>query len=304
MFKGDCRTNVSSLFVILTTFLSITLSGCTTIKLSTQRGGAGGAPGQTGGSQSASIDISGPWQVSYVVNGETLSAHLNINQTGNTFQGTGTDDKDGQAFVIDKGQISGSNIGFNKRYHVEENPNLPPIVYQGAYKVAKTQAYSGPYMSGSYKLTKGATVVQGDWDAARENGPPPETQAQQQAPPPETAKPGHAPHLSGRWDAGYEFEFKTVRATIYIEQDGNKLTGHGIDKSTKETFTLKGDYKFPNLRMLVKYNAVKGPKHKNKPERTLEFRGTATVVNESEYQGPRLEGKTNGGGAWMAEIVK
>jgi hypothetical protein len=302
MFRGECRTRLSSITTILTSFLSIVLAlslgACTTVKLSTSPNTQAGTPN---GQSTASIDISGPWQVSYEVNGETLSAHLNLNQNGNNFSGTGTDDKDGQTFVVDKGVISGTAVSFNKRYHVEENPNLPPIVYQGNYEMAHTQAYSGQYMSGSYKLAKSGPPIQGKWDAARENGPPAEQAQQQQAPP---AKTGHAPHLSGRWDDGYEFEFKTVRATMYMEQDGNKLTGHGIDKSTKETFTLKGEYKFPNIKMLVKYNAVKGPKGKNKPERTLEFRGTATVVNESEYQGTRLEGKTNGGGAWMAEQVK
>ena len=235
-------------------------------------------------------------------------------QNGNKFEGTGTDDKDGQPFVIDSGLQAGKAVSFHKRYHVDENPNLPPIVYQGNFETVNTPAYSGPYMSGTYKLSKGGQVVDGQWDAQMEGAGagaassgtaannPPSQESPQQSPPP--VNTNRRPDLSGKWDAGYEFEFKTVHSSMFLEQTGNKIIGHGMDKATKEAFKIEGTYKYPDLKMYMTYYPVKGPKGKSKPERKLEFRGTASVVNESEYQGTRLEGKTNGGGMWMAEQVR
>ncbi|MBK9282328.1 MAG: hypothetical protein IPM93_29600 [Candidatus Obscuribacter sp.] len=292
--------------ILLTGILTLGLTGCQTIKLSGSPNAQNPSAPNSTGNNATSVDMSGPWQVSYEVGGEPKSAHMTLNQTGATFQGTGTDDHDSQNFVIDKGSIAGTSITFHKRYHVDENPNLPPIIYQGTFEMAKTETYSGPYASGTYSLTKGGQTVGGRWDAQKEGLASP-TPAQDTPPANTQVNPAagnKAPHLSGKWDAGYEFEFKTVHSSIYLEQEGQKLVGHGIDKNSKETFTLSGNYKFPNIRFVLKYNAVKGPKGKAKPERKLEFRGTVANVNESEYQGPRLEGKTNGGGAWMAEIVK
>lgn len=278
------------------------LSGCQTIKLSGgQKQPTAGAPNAT----QASIDLAGPWQISYEVNGEPKSAHVNFTQTGNQFTGTGNDDHDGQSFVIDGGVIQGTKVSFNKRYHYDENPNLPPLVYVGAFQMASTEAYKGPYLNGTYSLTKGGQSIGGAWDAQKPGGEVSAPPTGQENPPPQLqGGAGRQPHLSGKWDAGYEFEFKTVHSYIYLEQDNSKIVGHGIDKNSKETFSVTGTYKFPNVKLMVKYNAVKGPKGKAKPERKLEFRGTAANVNEPEYQGVRLEGKTNGGGAWMAELVK
>lgn len=278
------------------------LAGCQTIKL-----GGNPKPATTGtqSTTAASIDLAGPWQISYEVSGEPKSAHVTFNQTGNTFQGTGNDDHDSQSFVIDGGVIQGTKVSFNKRYHYDENPNLPPLVYVGNFEMANTESYKGPYMSGTYSLTKGGQSIGGAWDAQKPGGDGGQAPAQQETPPPpQQGSAGRQPHLSGKWDAGYEFEFKTVHSYIYLEQDNGKITGHGIDKNSKETFSVVGTYKYPNVKLIVKYNAVKGPKGKNKPERKLEFRGTAAAVNDAEYQGVRLEGKTNGGGAWMAELVK
>ena len=286
----------------LTTLTALTLTGCQTVKLSPTTSQASG-----GGNASASTPVAGNWQVSYSVGSETQSAHMNISQSGNSFQGVGVDDSTQGNFVIDAGVINGKSITFHKRYHVEENPNLPPIIYIGSFEMAKTAEYSGPYMSGTYKATQNGKVVEGQWDAQIDGGglaATPTTQPSQQPPPPQ-ATGNRRPDLSGKWDAGYEFEFKTVHARMYLEQEGTKISGHGMDKANKEAFKVKGTYTYPNLKMWVTYLPVKaGPKSKAKSERTLEFRGKADSVNEAEYQGTRLEGKTNGGGIWMAEQVK
>lgn len=277
------------------------LSACQTVKLS----GQSGSP-TAGAAKPIDTPVAGNWQISYSVGAETQSAHVNLSQSQNSFQGVGSDDSSQTNFVIDSGTINGKSITFHKRYHVEENPNLPPIVYIGSFEMVKTPEYSGPYMSGTYKQTVKGQSVEGKWDAQIDGGGAvaAPTQAEQSAPP-QQGGGNRRPHLSGKWDAGYEFEFKTVHSSMYIEQDGAKISGHGMDKSTKEAFTIKGTYKYPDLKMWIKYLPVKASgKNKAKGERSLEFRGTAAVVNDAEYQGTRLEGKTNGGGLWMAEQVK
>jgi len=293
-------TSTSLIAGVLLTLLVTTLTGCQSVKLSNQ-------PAHTGGAnQGAASDtpVAGNWQISYSVGGETRSAHMNISQNGASFQGLGTDDSDQQNFVIDAGAINGKSIRFHKRYHVDENPNLPPIVYTGNFEMTKGADYSGPYMSGTYKVVKNGQTAEGQWDAEiAGGGGVTATPTHQQAPPPVNSN--HRPHLSGKWDAGYEFEFKTVRSSMYLEQDGNKIVGHGMDRASKEAFNIKGVYKYPEVKMWVKYLPVKASgKNKAKGERSLEFRGKASVVNEAEYQGTRMEGKTNGGGMWMAEQVR
>ncbi|CAN5231032.1 hypothetical protein BH11CYA1_BH11CYA1_29050 [soil metagenome] len=286
------------------TLTALTLASCQTIKIPTSSGQT--SPG--GSTAGASTPVAGNWQVSFSVGGDTQSAHMNISQNGTSFQGIGVDDSTQTNFVIDAGSINGKSITFHKRYHVDENPNLPPIIYIGSFEMAKTADYSGPYMSGTYKVNKNGQVVEGQWDAQIDGGgatASPTQAAQQQGEAPQSGGSNRRPHLSGKWDAGYEFEFKTVHASMYLEQDGAKISGHGMDKANKEAFTVKGTYTYPNLKMWVKYLPVKASgKAKGKPERTLEFRGKAESVSEAEYQGTRLEGKTNGGGMWMAEQVK
>ncbi len=297
---------------LLMTASSLSLTGCQSIKLD----GGKGTPQQTAapGANSTAANLDGAWQISYEYNGQPMSCHIKLTQNGSGFSGTGVDDHNQQAFVIDSGLITGNSILFHKRYHVNENPNLPPIIYQGNFQMMSAAEYTGPYMSGTYELTKGGKPISGRWDAQKEGfGPAPAASAgQSPTPPPQDAGPvtqavpsGKAPHLSGRYDMGYEYDFKTIKSTLYMEQDNTKITGHGIDKGSKETFTVSGNYKFPDIKLWLKYNAVKASKKgKAKPERSLEFRGTVANINDAEYQGPRLQGQTNGGGAWMAEQVR
>jgi hypothetical protein len=298
--KLAARIALLSLTIIISSVSVLTLTGCQTVKLSPT------TSQPSGGTNAAANPVAGNWQVSYSVGGDTQSAHMNISQSGTSFQGVGVDDSTQGNFVIDAGVINGKSITFHKRYHVDENPNLPPIIYIGSFEMAKTAEYSGPYMSGTYKATQNGKVVEGQWDAQIDSGgaTATPTQAASQQPVAPQGGGNRRPDLSGKWDAGYEFEFKTVHARMYLEQEGTKITGHGMDKANKEAFKVKGTYTYPNLKMWVTYFPVKNPKGKSKGERTLEFRGKADSVNEPEYQGTRLEGKTNGGGMWMAEQVK
>jgi hypothetical protein len=285
------------------------LSGCQLTK--TSKGVVPTTPLAGGQAKGASVgQIPGAWQISYSVNGETQSAHVTFTPSSTGFEGTGTDDSDGKAFVVDTGFMAGKSIGFHKRYHVDENPNLPPIVYDGTYEMVSNDAYKGPYMKGTYKLESPPT--QGEWDAQKvenqvssgQTGQTTPTPATQPTPPPVNVDPNKAPDISGKWDSGYEYMFKTFHSRMFLEQDGSKISGHGADKNTNESYAISGTYNFPNITIIHKYPVLKLSKGKTKPARTLEFRGTIQIVNEADYQGPRMTGKNMGGGDWMAEEVR
>ena len=294
-----------SLCMVLAVCASIT--GCQFLKMG--KGGAkpGGSGQATGGAPTASAaQIAGTWQVSYSVGGETRSAHMTFNPTPAGFDGNGTDDADGQAFVVDTGFVAGNTIGFHKRYHVDENPNLPPIEYNGTFDMAAPDNNKQPYMKGTYRLDKGGgQSVNGQWDAVKGDAAT-ATQAAppQQAPPPVVVDPNKAPDISGKWRAGYVYEFKTFKSQMFLEQTGNKISGHGADQNTNESYSITGSYNFPNIKIIHKYPVLKLSKGKSKPARNLEFRGKIEVVNEAEYQGPRMVGQSIGGGDWMAEEVR
>ena len=145
--------------------------------------------------------------------------------------------------------------------------------------------------------------MQGDWDAQKvdaqaasggpSSGGPAAKPAPQQASAP-IIDPSKPPDVSGKWDAGYEYNFKTMHSRMFLEQDGQKISGHGADKNTNESFTITGYYTFPNIKIIHHYPLLKIAKGKTNPPRTLEFRGTIEVVNEQDYQGPRMTGKKYG----------
>ena len=120
-------------------------------------GGSGKSSAATAGGADAknAALLNGAWQVSYALNGETQSAHMTLNPGAGGFEGTGTDDSNGTNFIIDTGFLASNTVGFHKRYHVDENPNLAPIVYDGTFEVVSNPAYKGPYMHGSYKVDAG-----------------------------------------------------------------------------------------------------------------------------------------------------
>jgi hypothetical protein len=295
-----------SIMLLLVFALASSLAACQFLGKSKGKGGSQAHSGTS--AAPANSPLMGQWRVSYSVNGDTLSAHVTFTPNSGGFEGTGTDDSNNQNFVVDDGFISGKSIGFHKRYHVDENPNLPPIVYDGTFEMVSNPTYKGPYMHGTYKLSRSdGQGMQGEWDAQKvdcQQQPAQNSAPQPQAPPAPVVDPNKAPDISGKWDAGYEYMFKTFHSKMFLEQDGEKITGHGADKNTNESFSIVGTYTFPDIKIIHKYPELKLSKKKTKPARTLEFRGKVEVVNEPEYQGPRMTGKNIGGGDWMAEEVR
>ena len=223
-------------------------------------------------SQTNDAPLSGHWKMAYSVNGDVKSSHVHLTQTGETFSGEGTDDQSNKAFVIEKGTIqNGDLIGFIKRY--QDNPNSLPVEYGG--NLDKT---SNAYVNGRYLASVNGQSFEGEWEAEKEKSDPPPTSGSNSSSSSGAShashKPGHAPDLSGKWNTGYEYQFKTINSTMWLMQENNKLKGHGIDHSTKENFVIEeGWYAFPKVTLIRKYSAIRSKKV-NKPERKMTFKAT------------------------------
>src|SRR5438045_320696 len=83
--------------------------------------------------------------------------------------------------------------------------------------------------TGEYTTLVNGQPVKGQWEGQKmTQQAPPQTSGAPEAPPP-TPGSDKPPDLSGKWTVGYEFNFKTIKSSMYLEQDGGKLSGHGVD---------------------------------------------------------------------------
>ena len=252
------------------------------------------------------VKLTGHWKMGFLYGTKNFTSTIDLTQDNNSFHGTGTDDDSNLAFSVEQGTISGQQISFIKLY---SDGKHQPVQYGGSFQIVNDPNYSGPYLSGEYELASHGKPISGVWEAEVVSDQPPPANPQPapqnppESPPPPEPPPPHrgAPQLSGKWNVGYEYNFKTIHSTMYLEQDGGKLTGHGFDENTKEKFVIsKGWYKYPRLTLVRKYVKGKGAAG----DREVTFKATVSWVSASDYVGPYLNGKTQGGGAWEAELLK
>lgn len=260
--------------------------------------------------------MNGDWHLAYIYGGEAYHSQMKLVQKDNQFSGQGFDEATQKPFTIEGGKIDGSDITFYKRYQAADPSQMvEPIQYRGKIKVNPDDAELGTYwtVTGEYATSAGGQAsTEGfeiepqhvrqilDARAAQPAGQPVgQTGASQEGmQTQEQVSPEKAPHLSGKWDVAYEYKFKTIKSTMFIEQDGGKFTGHGQDINTREKFTIeKGFYTFPVVSYVRRYSKDDGAAS----NRTMAFKGEVTMVNDKDYHGPYLSGKTEGGGAWEAE---
>ena len=324
-------TNLAG-YLSLSTLLTVTLilSGC---NLLPKPGGQGQQPGQqqpTGNSSNAP-SLAGYWKINYTVNNKPMVASARLTQSGNSFEGAGTDDHNSSPFNIAEGKVtSAGEVRFYKKYAGKKSA---PIEYTGKMRMVDAMGYKGPYMEGEYVTAFNGKIIEGKWEAqtsaiADPSAPPggqaptqqapqqempgqeaPPDQASQQAPPQQQEQPpaqqqpvdaAHAPHLSGKWNTGFIYHGKPIHSKMYIEQENGKVWGHGFDEETKEKFSLKGWYSFPKLQFVRKYEKSKGAK----TSKELTFRANVSVVNDGSYSGPYLEGETTLGERWEAQAYR
>jgi hypothetical protein len=253
------------------------------------------------------INVSGQWRLGFQVENRNLSSTLNLTQNGNSFQGEGIDDQTKRHFFVERGAINGSQVSFFKKY---DGNDMQAVEHSGQLSILNDASADvhGPYMTGDYSTGFHGKILSGPWEAALVpadkampiSAPPPQPEAQpiSEAPPAHSNK---APDLSGKWNIGYESNFKTIHSVMYLEQEGGKLLGHGVDLDTKEKFVIsKGWYHFPQITVIRSYVKGKGAK----TSRTVTFKAQVSFVSDRDYQGPYLNGKTQGGGTWEGEMVK
>lgn len=323
-------TNVAAIALLLGT----SLGGCAKIDVGPKKPATStttatttttSASGHSGSNQMQAgqtpTSVAGDWKVGFQFNTSTLNSTFHLDQVGQTFRGTGTDDQDGGQFTIEKGTVANGQVHFFKQYQ-----GAPPVEYNGKLEIQDDSTYRGPYMSGDYTTASNGKIINNIWEAQmvipnnglaqappaeqpQPNPAPSNPQSQQQQPPPQPDRSllanwpaDRAPHVSGKWDVGYEYNFKTMRSSMFIEQDGDRITGHGVDLNTKEKFTIeKGWYHYPKITIIRKY--TKG-KNQATSSRTMAFKASVSFVNEKDYQGPYMTGKTQGGGNWEAQRVE
>lgn len=325
-------TSTRQLLVLLA--CSLVLSSCAKINLS----GAGKGGGQTAtsnpspaGQQSTGTaqtgsppPVLGDWELDYEFSGNTFMGNVSFAQEGSALAGQGAD-QEGKAWTVENGQVQGTKVSFEKKY---QNSQSPPIVYSGELKYLEGTDYTGWAMEGVYTSKKSdGQELKGKWVANPLNTPAPEAQAQpaqQQAAQPMglpfmqqqgQAQKNSAPEhigdvkpldISGHYEVAYSFKFKKIKSKMWLENDGDKVTGRGYDitekvvtdkkgKNPKKTaardeFTIvKGWYKYPNVTLIRQY----------KDSRHVEFKAQLSS-NGHEIV---MKGETEYGGQWDARNV-
>jgi len=257
------------------------------------------------------IDLNGQWAMGFKLRGSNTSTAgtMLLRQNGNNFAGNGKDSENGPSYKIERGTLRGNDIMFLKRY--ENDPN-PAVQYHGQFSYLSGDSGPVPYMGGDFSRETKGVVVTGEWEAMQ--NPPPKVEAVKEPVPvssPAAPEPvaiyrfssDHVPDLSGKWQMAFEYNFKVVHAIVFLEQDGKKLSGHGVEQSTGNHFLIKkGWYSYPRAGFIYEYISSNKTKHAP-PIHEMTFKADVSVVNEKDYQGPYLSGKTQGGGGWEAERV-
>jgi hypothetical protein len=316
--------------------LAFSVAGCTGLKLPGVGGNGAASSSGAATDEAKPLSMTGKWSVGFKYNNETLNASMTLKQDGSTFEGSGKDEQDGTPFKIEQGQVRGDQVSFVKKYG-GALAKVAPIQYAGTISTMSGTDYSGPYLKGDYAAKDGeGNTVSNDWDAVIDKPKPvaaapqpaaapeaqPERTPEPAAPPPPQAPSGEthpdkAPDLSGKWEVAYEYKFRTVKSIMFLEQEFDQVIGHGLDDNKEKFVFEKIFYKYPKITLIRKYQKTaqtaapaKGKgKGKDAPkavgsERTMTFKGDVSVVNDADYQGPYIRGKTDGGGTWEAQRVK
>ncbi len=281
--------------------------------------------------------LDGEWEVDYEFKGAQYVGSVNFAQSGAAVSGAGAD-QDGKEWQVDNGQVQGTKVSFGKKY---ANSQSPPIVYTGDLKYLQTADYTGWMMEGTYSATApDGSAISGKWVANPSAPPPQEAAPAEQAPPPQTgggffgagnpaapaaprsSEPDHIgdarpADISGHYDGSYNFNFKKVKSKMWIENDGEKITGRGYDVLSnaapkpkpkgkgkakdkpvdqgggKENFVIaNGTYKYPNVTLTRQYVKGKGAQE----SRTVVFRAKLS----SNGRDIVMKGETQFGGTWDA----
>lgn len=273
------------------------------------------SPASPGGATQAP-DGSGPppladeWEIDFTVpNGDAQISNVVFSQQGKVLVGDGTD-QSGRPWQIQDGVVNGTNVTFSKIYTDREQP---PINYIGQLKFESSPEFTGWLMEGTYTAANGS--VSGKWvsnptggggQAPAEDPGAPAAPGQPQVAgtptPPTQPVPDHIgddkpKDVSGKYYVSYQYNFKTIKGHMWLEHDGNKLGGHGIDTSTSEAYTITaGKYNYPDISFTRSYEKGKNVK----VARKVLFR--AKISSDGHLIG--MKGETQFGGRWEAKLAR
>lgn len=271
--------------------------------------GCGDLSQLTGGLIPSSDPLTGEWTMAFQDNGQVVKAKVRFKQKGEKFVGVGQEEN-GRKFKAFNGVIKDGQVSFNKSY-ADQNPNEAglAVTYTGTMQMLNEPDYKGPYLQGQYSASSQSGNLTGDWEAQLVNAPKGDA-APANPSPPEASAPADsgstisdtkAPDLSGKWNIAFRHNFKIIKSTMFIEQDGGNLRGHGTDTNTNERFVIeKGWYNFPKVTLVRKYTKGKDAAS----TRSWTFKGEVSVVKDPDYQGPYMKGEFQGGGDWEGQQVK
>lgn len=289
-------------FILLFLVSIFTTCGCNSNLSSSQNTNNSNPP-------SDSILINKQWDVDYQMGANTKHSRMTLKQDGQQFFGEGTDES-GVSYTIINGEIKGSHIDFFKKYP-SNTPQAIAVQYEGTFSTVDNPNYHGPFLTGTYYYAESdSKPIAGEWRARVADLPPIQQNIQQQpavnsenskqAPKAEFANQATPPRdLSGTWQAAYECNSVVIKSTMLLKQEGNHITGSGVDQNTKEKFIIEnGWYKYPELILVRQYLTSKGAHS----DRSIIFEANVSMVNASDYQGPYLNGQTQSGGSWEAQL--
>ena len=312
-----CRTNrsvvsrYSKLNIALIGFSSLCLTACNQASVQRKIGHnliktpviVGEKTALTPNHPAKPVNLSGLWKIGFKDQGKKYLGNMQIQQSNQSFSGQGQDEISGAAFKIEQGQIKGDEIIFLKRY--DKRPDQA-VQYHGHFSYLPSESGEVPYMGGDFSVEMNGALTVGEWEAAMPEIKSPVLSTKEkdndktgeEEPKQAINQEEHYPDLSGKWSVAYEYNFKTVHSIMFLEQDGNKLSGHGADSNTKEKFIIKkGWYDFPHLTIVRQYPA------RSAGNNLMTFKAEVSEVSDKDYVGPYLSGKTQGGGDWEAERV-
>jgi hypothetical protein len=310
----------SGQLITLSLTAMLVLGGCAHITLSAggKQGGAGHAAGGAGGGRkaaggdpvlnpNATPPIDGDWKVSFVYGEDLYDSIITFAQKGKALTGSGEDSAG--KFFIQSGTVDGKNIKFTKKY-ADADPTKSPVIYSGELEWEDDAEYRGWRMGGHYKTTApDGRVVDDKWvaisvaaeqatqaAAAAPPEPQPQQASNQEEQQPEQVASGPVGDLSGKYTAEYSFNFKKIRSTIWLEQDENRLRGHGVDLNTNERFSIpKGWYNGDTKNITIVCHYQKGSNAASTRDLT---------IKAQVGPGPSLKGEHSFGGSWSAKIVR
>lgn len=313
--------------VVIVCSLAI-LASCAKINLSGGKTGTGSNPAPANNNNNASSGggmfgnqnpqgppippLDGEWEFDYEFKGQAFVGNVQIAQQGNTLVGEGAD-QDGRAWTVEAGQIQGNQVSFQKKYG--DSPTV--VQYTGEIKHEASQEYTGWLMEGKYTATsKDGQPVSGKWVANPTTplaevtaAPPPSNPVGlpfQASPPPSQPAASNQNlgdvrpvDISGRYEGTFTYDFKKIKTTMWLRNEGKKISGDGTDIVNKDAtrFSIqRGWYEYPKVTIVRKY--VKGQGAKESKEMT--FKATLS----SNGRDISMTGETQAGGAWNAHLVR